>query len=615
MVKKNRIPKPIQNSGILNWIFTGTLAATLYFNSKLQDPFNTPKSVILMLIAAWCFPYLILDIKRKDKPFSYKLILIIVFVFLVSGLFSALNSQVEFQSFFGENLRRNGFLSYFSLTVIFLVVVRLFKSRNINKFYLTAYICGLIMSVYGIMQHFGMDFVKWNNPYNSIISTVGNPNFAAAIMAVLATLIFAPVLQQGYSSFLKILSILVVLLLVSTIYLSDARQGLISISIGLGVYFVIWLSTKNLKLAASVGVLGFIAFITSVLGMLQIGPLQNYLYKGSVSLRGYYWNTGLEMFRLHPWAGVGLDRYGSYFKEYRDVSYSLNYGFDITSTNAHNVPIQFLATGGIFFGASYILLLLTVLVIGLRGIIKTSGQDRIRIGGILSAWLAFQAQSFVSIDNLGIAIWGWLLSGILVALAVEKTADEDSISMQEVKKNNQSNIKVFQPVTSGLLVLLVLFPSIQLLRNESSVFQARMRFNPSVPELKNPLKEAVDKSLNSPLMDPVYKANLASYLVVAGFTAEGMKVLQELNNYDPRNLDTLLLLSEFSERLQRNDLAITYRLNISKLDPWNAKNYLALGKLYKSTGQIDLMNQILDQINSFASQTPEGKQANLDLKA
>jgi tetratricopeptide (TPR) repeat protein len=116
-------------------------------------------------------------------------------------------------------------------------------------------------------------------------------------------------------------------------------------------------------------------------------------------------------------------------------------------------------------------------------------------------------------------------------------------------------------------------------------------------------------------MDPVYKANLASYLVVAGFTAEGMKVLQELNNYDPRNLDTLLLLSEFSERLQRNDLAITYRLNISKLDPWNAKNYLALGKLYKSTGQIDLMNQILDQINSFASQTPEGKQANLDLKA
>ena len=614
MAKINRVTRPVQNSGILNWIFTGTLAATLYFNSKLQDPFNTPKLVILMLVAAWCFPYLILDVKTKAKPFSYKLIFIVVFVFLVSGLFSAVNSQVKFQSFFGENLRRNGLLSYFSLAVIFLVIVRIFKSRNLNRFYLTAYICGLVMGIYGIMQNFGMDFVKWNNPYNSIISTVGNPNFAAAIMAVLATLIFAPVLQEGYSSLLKVFSILVVFLLVSTIYLSDARQGLISISIGVGVYFVIWLSTKNLRLAASVGVLGFIAFITSVLGMLQIGPLQNYLYKGSVSLRGYYWNTGLEMFRQHPWTGVGLDRYGSYFKEYRDVSYSLAYGFDITSTNAHNVPIQFLATGGLFFGLSYVFLLAAVLVIGVRGIIKTSGENRIKIGGILAAWLAFQAQSFVSIDNLGIAVWGWLLSGILVALAIEKTADENSIAIQETKKINKSNIKVFQPVTSGLLVLLVLFPSIQLIRNENSVFQARMRFNPSVPELNNPLKESVDKALKSPLMDPVYKANLASYLVVTGFTSEGMKVLQELNNYDPRNLDTLLLLSEFSERLQRNDLAITYRLNISKLDPWNAKNYLALGKLYKNSGQIDLMKRVLDEINSFASETPEGKQANLDLK-
>ena len=187
MAKINRVTRPVQNSGILNWIFTGTLAATLYFNSKLQDPFNTPKLVILMLVAAWCFPYLILDVKTKAKPFSYKLIFIVVFVFLVSGLFSAVNSQVKFQSFFGENLRRNGLLSYFSLAVIFLVIVRIFKSRNLNRFYLTAYICGLVMGIYGIMQHFGMDFVKWNNPYNSIISTVGNPNFAAAIMAVLAT--------------------------------------------------------------------------------------------------------------------------------------------------------------------------------------------------------------------------------------------------------------------------------------------------------------------------------------------------------------------------------------------------------------------------------------------
>jgi O-antigen ligase len=614
VAKTKKFNKPIENSGIINWILAGTLVITLYFNSTLQDPFNTPKLVILMLVAAWCVPHLILDFKMKIKSLPQKTLFALVVVFIFTGLLSALNSPLRFQAFFGENLRRNGLLSYLSLAVIFLVVIRLFKSQHINRLYVTAYICGFLMAIYGIMQTLGMDFVEWNNPYNSIISTVGNPNFAAAIMAVLATLIFVPVLQQGYSFFIKAISLILVLILLCTIYLSDARQGLISFFIGLGTYFVIWLSTKNLKLALAAGGLGFGIFFVSLLGMLQIGPLQKFLYKGSVSVRGYYWNTGLDMFRQHPLTGVGLDRYGSYFKEYRDVSYSLNYGFDITSSNAHNVPIQFLATGGVFFGLSYILLLAAVLATGVRGMIKTSGQDRLKIGGILAAWLAFQAQSFVSIDNLGIAIWGWLLSAILVALSIEKVSVESPLDFKETKKVNSPNLKVFQPVTSGLLVLLVLFPSIQLIKNESLVFEARMRFNPSVPELKNPLKESVDKALKSPLMDPVYKVNLASYLVVTGFTTEGMAALQELNNYDPRNLDTLLLLSEFSEQFQRYDLAITYRLNIAKLDPWNAKNYLALGKLYKNTGQIDLMNKVLDEINSFASETPEGEQANLDLK-
>jgi citrate lyase subunit beta/citryl-CoA lyase len=40
-----------------------------------------------------------------------------------------------------------------------------------------------------------------------------------------------------------------------------------------------------------------IVFI-SILGMLQIGPLKDVLYKGSVSIRGYYWRAGLEMINL-----------------------------------------------------------------------------------------------------------------------------------------------------------------------------------------------------------------------------------------------------------------------------------------------------------------------------
>jgi O-antigen ligase len=608
---KKVVQSKIPNIGIANWIFLGSALITLYFNSKLQDPFNTPKLVLLMVISAWAVPHLVKDIINSPKTKLNLLISVSAAIFLISGLISSVLSGSKYVAIIGETQRKNGYLSYLALIIIFLTVSRLVKSQHLNRFYLVSLFTALLLGVYGLMQNSGLDFVKWNNPYNSIISTVGNPNFAAAIMAVMVTLLFGPILQNGYSQVQKIFSGFLIIVLVYTIYLSDARQGLISVFIGIGTYLTIWIYDNRKKIGIFLGALGLITFFFSILGMLQIGPLEKYLYKGSVTLRGYYWRTGLEMFKENPLFGVGLDRYGSYFKELRDVSYPLNYGFDITSTNAHNVPIQLFATGGVFFGLSYIVLLTIVASVAIKGLIKTSGNDRLTIASLFSAWLAFQAQSFVSIDNIGIAVWGWLLSGLVIAIATEKTSNLEEPRIIVKKQSNQINL--LQPIISGIMVTLVLIPGTLLLKSESLMFQTRMRFDPTVEQSKGPLKEFSEKTINAPLVDPNYKSNVASYLVVTGFTNEGMKILQEQNVSDPRNLDTLILLSEFSERLGKPDLAASYRLQIAKYDPWNAKNYLALGRIYKSLGDINSMNQMLIKINSFASNTEEGKQANIDL--
>jgi O-antigen ligase len=601
----------IPNSGITNWIFLGSAFITLYFNSKLQDPFNTPKLVLLMVVSAWTIPHLLREIKVDSKSRVHLFILTLSIVFLVSGLASSIISESKYVAFIGETQRKNGYFSYVALVIIFLSTSRLVKSIHLKRFHLISLATSFLLGTYGLMQNSGLDFVKWNNPYNSIISTVGNPNFAAAIMAVMATILFGPILQKNYSQFYKIVSGFLVIVLVYTIYLSDARQGLISVFIGVGSYITIWTLNFHKKVGIFLAATGLIAFFFSILGMLQMGPLEKYLYKGSVTLRGYYWNTGLEMFKENPIFGVGLDRYGSFFKEFRDVSYPLNYGFDITSTNAHNVPIQLFATGGVFFGLSYLLLLLTVAFIAIKGLLRTSGEDRLVVGGLFSAWLAFQAQSFVSIDNIGIGVWGWLLSGLVIAIATEKTSNLEDIKSNLKKPRNSVNL--LQPVMSGILVTAVLIPGVLLLKSESLMFQTRMRFDPSIEQSKGPLKEFSEKTLNAPLVDPNYKVTVASYLVVTGFTNEGMKILQEQNSLDPRNLDTLLLLADFSERLGKPDLAVTYRLEMAKYDPWNAKNYLALGRLYKSLGDASSMNQILSKINSFASGTEEGKQAIIEL--
>jgi hypothetical protein len=133
----------------------------------------------------------------------------------------------KYTAFFGENQRRNGFLTYLSLTVILLTVIAKFKRNSIHHIYYTSLFTGLILGGYGVMQTLGIDFVKWNNPYNSVISTVGNPNFAAAIMAIVAVVNIGPVFAPIFNKFIRTSFGVSVVLLLFAIYRSDARSNIV----------------------------------------------------------------------------------------------------------------------------------------------------------------------------------------------------------------------------------------------------------------------------------------------------------------------------------------------------------------------------------------------------
>ena len=124
-----------------------------------------------------------------------------------------------------------------------------------------AYSVGTISVFYAILQKSGHDFVKWNNPYNSIIGTLGNPNFAAAVMAVMGVLILATLLNSDFNLYLRIFGLGVAVLLLIVIYLSEARQGLLSYILGSGVFLIIYLFGKNKRIgfaSLSAGILIFI---------------------------------------------------------------------------------------------------------------------------------------------------------------------------------------------------------------------------------------------------------------------------------------------------------------------------------------------------------------------
>jgi len=595
---------------VLVW---GAAAVTLGIWTTFQDPFNSIKLALILITAAWLLGHLLANFKVIIKSGSNRSLIILISLFTLTLTIATWMTDNKRIAFIGDNQRNNGLLMYVGLSIILLTAAVNINQKNIVKTLQTMLFLGALISIYGLFQIGGLDIVKWNNPYNAVISTVGNPNFAAAIMAIMATVSFGLLFNTAITVFYRIFSLLVCTLSLAAIYLSDARQGLIGIAIGFGTFMSIWIYSRSRLLGFGFVGIGTIVGVFSILGMLQIGPLTSFLYKGSVTVRGFYWRAGIEMFRDNPIFGVGMDRYGAYFKEYREVGYLLNYGFNITSSNAHNLPIQMFATGGLIVGLTYLFLNIFVVWRAIIGLKSLQGNERFFLATIFSAWMVYQATSFISIDSPGIAVWGWLLAGAIVALSKNENELIHANPSLKLYNRNQPVINVLQPILSFTFLTAALFFSLILFRGETNMYHTRAFYNPQIEANSLYLKESALKTINLPLINPIYKITSASFLANSGFPKEGIEVLEEIVNKDNRSDDALELLATYYAQLGSLDLAIEKRVALAKLDPWNAANYLELGRLYKATGDFMKMTEVKIKILSFAPNTPEGKNTIIEL--
>jgi tetratricopeptide (TPR) repeat protein len=98
-----------------------------------------------------------------------------------------------------------------------------------------------------------------------------------------------------------------------------------------------------------------------------------------------------------------------------------------------------------------------------------------------------------------------------------------------------------------------------------------------------------------------------------GYANEGYRSLISLHDNDPRNLDVIRVLAEYEKSNKNLKNEINYRLEIMKLDPWNAANYFDLGLLYKQQGNSNEVLKMREKILSFASNTDIAIKAKAEL--
>lgn len=580
-------------------VLIGLATVNLYFQTNLADPFNPPKSWALLLFSAYLLGYIIRFKEAIFKATELKYSLFAILIFLVLCFIITVKTDVKYIGFFGDTFRKNGFLSYACLSVFFVAAFMFIRNYNLNKFFNVTYFIAAVTCAYGLLQTLGKDFVDWVNPHNALIGTQGNPNFAAAAMAIMSVTIITSFFSIDLPTYQKYFGGLLVIMLIILIYRSNARQGLISFGVGLTVFLIILMFIRDKKLGFAGLFLGSVLFLTSVLGMLQVGPLQHLLYKPSVTVRGYYWQAAIEMLKSHPFFGIGMDRYGAYFLQYRDVGYPLNYGFEITSSNAHNLYLQFFATGGVLLGLSYLILNLWVLIQTIRGLGKNSGRDRIILAGIFSAWITYQAQSFVSIDNLGLAIWGWVLGGALIGLSAFSSTE--AINNREIYITTINRIDLRRVVISATATILcVVLVTIQY-RVENNTFKSAAIVEGRDQASIKLYRDAQLNVIQAPLVDPTYSLRAGANLIQFGLTQDGYSTIFNVHKHDPRNMDALRNLAIYHEFKNELTQAVYFREKIAILDPWNAPNYLQLGQNYKKLEKFELSKKLFEKVISFAS--------------
>lgn len=389
----------------------------------LYDPINLPRLILLLGMSAFVLTQLFSN--EKNIIISTKIILFVFSIptaMLISGIAT---DGSFFYDLTGYYQRSTGILAYLCLAVMVLYASfsNLFSITSVSRHLsFVIYFFGL----YLFLQLLGLDPFNWITPYNKLIGTFGNPNFSAAFIGILIpAVIYAFLSKKNYWKYLDLIFYVVL------VYLSiktESIQGPLIIAFASICFAGILVYNKKKALVTSISAslfVGFVAVLFSVLKIFAIPSLNNFLLvQGSGAQRLDFWRAGIQMFTDHPIFGLGPDGYARYFQFYRTTEQVVRDGALNRADQAHSVPIQMFANGGLVLGIAYFIFVGFVTWTLFKLIRQNENIRLVALFG--SIWLSYLFQSLISIDTLALTFFGYFAGGIILALSQLNKTEKDS---------------------------------------------------------------------------------------------------------------------------------------------------------------------------------------------
>ncbi len=429
------------------------LVTILVLTGNVSDPVNTPK---LFLLGSLAFGLLAMWTANKENfhgPSLKSPFTVLVFIFIGWSTVAALRSESPFsQNFYGVYGRNTGLLAYTSLAICALVLSRLELMSSVEVITRGFLFAGIVNVIYCAWVGIFGDFIGWNNPYKAILGTFGNPNFISSFLGMFLTAASAFFITLNKR--LKLAYFILAPILIWELLEANSLQGIVVAVVGVWLITSYWLYANFVKklyatlfFAAGLGIGGL-----GLLGVIGKGPLLGVMAQPTVALREQYWFAAWRMGTNHPIFGVGLDTYGDWYRRMRGEGALINPGPNVVTNVAHNVYLDFLASGGFPLLASY----MAITLIGVSSILRVLRRRECfnpYFGAVAGLWATYHLQSLISINQIGLAIWGWIATGLLVSYSKIKPAELSSnVNAKTVKSENS---QAFSPGIRGYLGLVV----------------------------------------------------------------------------------------------------------------------------------------------------------------
>lgn len=544
------------------------LLMPFFYFQHLLFPFITGKIFIFQILVELIFAaYLILIFIDKDARPQKSWLLILVSGYMFIWILSSLLSMDPERSFWGNYERMSGTFTILHFFIFFLVAGSVLRTKNNWRHYLTfALVVSAAEAMIGIIQYNSVNLFLARGG-GKIWGTLGNFIYVATYSIFHIFIGFLLLADRTYKIIFKNpFLVLVILLNLTTLYLSGSRGGYLGFLTGLFVVAVLFLLTtphRKLKIITASALLLFLLLAIIIINFKTASFIKNFpvigelanlnLKDGTATTRIMAWRIAIDSWREKQILGWGPENFYYAFNKYLDPKFMEKGGYYETwFDRPHNAVLETLATRGAVGLVMLLSIFLFILINSFRqekrG--KIGQSEFIFSAGLLSAYFV---QNLFVFDQPTSYLLFYLILAWLQSTYTNQGTKQISFSKKYEGLSNTFLLVVIIIMFSSTFYFIYLFNikswqgaklTVEAAKEITKNFTSGFELYKRAAAIKSPYQDDVEGFLGRAIHDrliitPEFARKYKDYI------QETITILEELVKNHPDDVFNIMTLSQF----------------------------------------------------------------------